>query len=262
VNAQETHADLVARLEAVALKMMAQSPSVAVAAAQLEHILVNDRPLMRALLREYIGEIAEKSSRGGGQHDGGARYSIAPAARPVGDGEGLSAHDAQTTCTPSSPSSEDRPAARSVAPNVHMPAGSSPPDAAAGQPRRDAHTSGAPAASPVHDRSGRKACAFQTGRARPVVKPKPSFRTLAVSSRVEHVARRTIIDTFKVRDGRALGDLLWRELTVLARENEAEGRVLRAIAGHVANADPEAKVRTIVKAETVDAIVKEARRGA
>jgi hypothetical protein len=269
------------RLLATAAAMLAKCPSVPSAAVAMEQILVADRLMLRAMITDFLTGVREAEMRGGGRLSPDAHPMGDPAAQPHGDGDGRIAFDARDRSAPLSPPNDEAPAVYPLKTDPCMPAASSPSeepsaegdmmpvaymqggsslsDAAAGHSSADVRVLRAPAASPSHDRAGQLSCEPQVLAARPVVSPNPTKRTLASVASVQPTMRRTVLDTFKVRDGRAVGDLLWRGLTVFARENEIEGRVLRAIAAHVANADPEAKVRAVVKAEVVEAAIRSAK---
>ncbi len=66
----------------------------------------------------------------------------------------------------------------------------------------------------------------------------------------------TVMDTYKVRGGIAIGDLGWQEAKTLARTNEREARVLRYITDHVANANPGARIREVVKEQVVQNAIR------
>lgn len=68
----------------------------------------------------------------------------------------------------------------------------------------------------------------------------------------------TIMDTHRMRNGRAIGDLQMHELTSLRAENVAEAALIRMIQNHSANADPFAKVREVVKVEDLQRFLQKA----
>jgi hypothetical protein len=72
---------------------------------------------------------------------------------------------------------------------------------------------------------------------------------------VQHVAAKTLLDTFKVRDGRPVGDVLFKELDGMRAANAREASVLRAIQLHTANAESTDRVRDIVSPAHLEAIV-------
>lgn len=88
--------------------------------------------------------------------------------------------------------------------------------------------------------------------------PGHARRGASAIASVQHVATKTLLDTFKVRDGRAVGDLLFKELEGLRADNAREASVLRAIQLHTANAAPMHRVRDIVSPATLEAIVAQA----
>ena len=57
---------------------------------------------------------------------------------------------------------------------------------------------------------------------------------------------KTVLDSFKVRDGRAIGDLIFSELEGMRFENEREVFVIRQVMKHTANPASNARVRDLV----------------
>jgi hypothetical protein len=88
--------------------------------------------------------------------------------------------------------------------------------------------------------------------------PGHARRGASAIAAVQHVATKTLLDTFKVRDGRVIGDLLFKELEGLRAANAKEAAVLRAVQHHTANAAPMHRVRDIVSPDTFAAIVARA----
>jgi hypothetical protein len=88
--------------------------------------------------------------------------------------------------------------------------------------------------------------------------PGHARRGASAIASVQHVATKTLLDTFKVRDGRVIGDLLFKELEGLRAANAKEAAVLRAVQHHTANAAPMHRVRDIVSPDTFAAIVASA----
>lgn len=66
----------------------------------------------------------------------------------------------------------------------------------------------------------------------------------------------SLLDTIILRDGRKVGDVHWYELGVLARENEHEAALLRAIMGFCQVNDDQAKVRDVVSAGQMETLVE------
>lgn len=89
-------------------------------------------------------------------------------------------------------------------------------------------------------------------RSAPIVPPAAVKARLAAAQ----FAALTVLDTFKVRGGTPIGDLGWSEAKALANLNEREARVLRYVTNHVANAEPGARVRDVVKPEVVERAIQ------
>lgn len=68
----------------------------------------------------------------------------------------------------------------------------------------------------------------------------------------------TVLDSFKVRDGRPIGDITFGELERLRGESAQEASLLRQIQRHTANASPDAKVREIIKAADLERMIQRA----
>jgi hypothetical protein len=78
----------------------------------------------------------------------------------------------------------------------------------------------------------------------------PSAIDLAAMRAVRQSASLTVLDTIRVPDGRALGDVRWGELERLEREGFRHAWLMRLIRRH-AQADAGMKVREVVKPEDV-----------
>lgn len=66
----------------------------------------------------------------------------------------------------------------------------------------------------------------------------------------------TVLDSFKVRDGRAIGDLIFGELEGLRLGNAMEASIIRQIQRHAANVPGNAKVRDVIKADELERIIQ------
>lgn len=96
--------------------------------------------------------------------------------------------------------------------------------------------------------------------ARPAARePSAGYKAAAVAGAKELAA--TLLDVFKVRDGRAIGDVRFGELDTLRVANDIEARVIYQIQHH-ANAAHDAKVRDVVKDVDFRRFVENARRHA
>ena len=85
-----------------------------------------------------------------------------------------------------------------------------------------------------------------------------SVRAHSFVSQVRTQARqevKSLLDTIILRDGRALGDVQWYELDVLARENEREATILRAVKAFCRVNDDQTKVRDVVSASAMRSIM-------
>jgi hypothetical protein len=189
--------------------------------------LERDRGALRALALGYLEERAADMRgdelRGGGQNTS-ARKGQSISAAPAQDDENQSSRDGG-------------------------PEGFAP----------EGHVTSAPVACPNEEVGGQGICAtYAAGKTMPP--PSSPRRTgtprpLAVMSSVQAVIGRSLFDTHRLRDGRAIGDILWRDLLALAGRDEKEAALLRAIAGHVANAPAAALVREVVSEKVVAAAI-------
>ncbi|RWN33438.1 hypothetical protein [Mesorhizobium sp.] len=66
----------------------------------------------------------------------------------------------------------------------------------------------------------------------------------------------TVLDSFKVRDGRAIGDLIFGELESLRANNAMEASVIRQIQRHAGNATANQRVRDVIKAADLERFVQ------
>lgn len=110
-----------------------------------------------------------------------------------------------------------------------------------------------------HAGSGHSNCAAKQGRsvsAVPVREPSKAQRKAAKAVRGEVAL--TILDTHKIRDGRAIGDVLFGEIETLRIANAMEASIFRQIQRRYAFAAPDTKLRDIVKPEDLNAIKQKA----
>ena len=75
--------------------------------------------------------------------------------------------------------------------------------------------------------------------------------------RVAAAVSMTVLDTFKVRDGRAIGDVRWSEISSLITKDEHSASVLRAVHREGVPADPNARIREVISAGSLDRIMRE-----
>lgn len=103
--------------------------------------------------------------------------------------------------------------------------------------------------------AGHEKTANQISRARPVREPSAEDR--AAAARVASRVALTILDTFRIRDGRAIGDVRYGELDRLRGLNAMEAAIIRQIQDH-ARAPHDARVRDVVKAVDLNKMIQKA----
>jgi hypothetical protein len=91
--------------------------------------------------------------------------------------------------------------------------------------------------------------------ARPVREPSAEDR--AAASRVANSIALTIFDSFKVRDGRPIGDVRFGELKRMMSANAIEAAVIRQILEH-GDAPHDARVRDLLKTEQLQRMIQRA----
>ena len=69
---------------------------------------------------------------------------------------------------------------------------------------------------------------------------------------------KSVFDSFKIRDGRAIGDLTFGEIDRIRTTNVREAAVLRQVQKHCSYAESGAKVRDLVKREDMERFVQRA----
>lgn len=67
---------------------------------------------------------------------------------------------------------------------------------------------------------------------------------------------RSVLDSFKVPDGRAIGDVRWCELETIRRDSAQMASVVRQLQRHGVPATPDAYVRDVVKASALERYVQ------
>lgn len=107
----------------------------------------------------------------------------------------------------------------------------------------------------IRDGAGRKGVAEKANALvpRPV---SPAYREAAFAE--ARIAARSALDSFKVRDGRAIGDLILGELEGLRFDNAREASVIRQIQRHAGNATANQCVREVIKASDLDRFIQRA----
>jgi hypothetical protein len=104
-----------------------------------------------------------------------------------------------------------------------------------------------------HIKSAAKAAPNQPERLAP--KPPAASYVAAAKTAAKAVAL-TVLDSFRVRDGRAIGDVTFGELESLRGANAREASVIRQIQRHAANVTADAKVRDIIKASDLERMIQ------
>ena len=136
---------------------------------------------------------------------------------------------------------------------VDSPVSLSPNDDADGHPRyADKAKETAPSASSPHGSEGHLSDAD---------KASPSFPSASGRAAVMRAATniaRSVLDSFKVRDGRPIGDLAFCELETLRFDNAREAAVIRQIQRHYANAPGNALVRELIGEDDLNRFVQKA----
>lgn len=211
-----------ARLAAAATNILAKHGNTPKALAAFEDALQSDRALLRALAADYLNDRALDMS--GEALRGGANLEL-PDNRHSAGAPAAQPHDDDVGHTACAPLRQ-----RTLAPS----------------------------SSPIPSGGGQRCSAYRPALdAAPARKPNPPRGLSAIAS-VQPTMARSILDTFKLRDGRVLGDVQWCELPLIAAENDRESRVLRAIHGYARNVDPSARVRDVVKPAFVENAIKTA----
>jgi hypothetical protein len=90
----------------------------------------------------------------------------------------------------------------------------------------------------------------------PVREPSASQRKADLEAR--KVIRLTILDTHKIRDGRAIGDVRYGEIEQLRAANAVEASIFRQIQRRIGYADHDCKLRDLLKPEDFNAIKQKA----
>lgn len=118
----------------------------------------------------------------------------------------------------------------------------------------------APPSSPKASGEGQRRFASDGQRpgatsARPDTAARKAARINAVIGNTKAI---TSLDSFKVRDGRAIGDLSWGELERLETTNQREAWVIRQLRKHAQVSDHSTLVRAVVTAEMLDRMIQKA----
>jgi len=113
-----------------------------------------------------------------------------------------------------------------------------------------------PAGDPIGERGGQRARDSHIGRAPAAHQSSPAFKPVTDTQRRANMAVEKLLnsslDSIRVRDGRKLGDVRFRELDALIGENTREAKILTRIKHHYRNINPDATVRSVIKISTLD----------
>jgi hypothetical protein len=86
----------------------------------------------------------------------------------------------------------------------------------------------------------------------------PSEADKKAAGRTRNVIAITVFDSFKVRDGRSIGQVSFGELERLRYSNAHEAAVVRQILNHVTSADHAAKIKDLIKARDLQRFIQRA----
>jgi hypothetical protein len=109
--------------------------------------------------------------------------------------------------------------------------------------------------SPDRGREGHSGRAMAIASLPPVREPSAAQRKVGAS--VAKVLAVSVLDTFKVRDGRSIGDVRYGELDRLRSSNVHEAAVIKLIQKH-AQADSNMRVRDVVKPDDLQRMIQKA----
>lgn len=90
-------------------------------------------------------------------------------------------------------------------------------------------------------------------------KPGHAKRGLVAIASVQAPLAKSLFDTYLLPDGRAVGNVTWKELQGTARSHAEAFRLLSLIDGYCQPSDPDAKVRDVLKEDTLREFIKIAR---
>jgi hypothetical protein len=129
--------------------------------------------------------------------------------------------------------------------------------AAIAAPAKTGQTRGAPRVEPKPSEGAAIAAPAKTGQTRGAPSPRPqSVSDIRAAGAVARHIARTVLDSFRVRDGRPIGDLRWDELERLRADNAMEASVLRQLLRHGNPASPGSLVRDTVSPETLERMIQ------
>lgn len=91
-------------------------------------------------------------------------------------------------------------------------------------------------------------------RAAPAREPTVADRAAMLRTRTRIAV--TVLDSFRVRDGRPIGDVTFGELAALRGANLMEASLCRLIERHIANPAPDTKIRDAINADTLQRMIQ------
>lgn len=134
-----------------------------------------------------------------------------------------------------------------------LPASLSPNDDAKGHVSVSDKASGLmPSASSTNGSEG------QIRGAEKAIAPMPPASGRAAVMRAATNIARSVLDSFKLRDGRSIGSIAFCELESLRFENAREAAVIRQIQKHYANAPGDALVRDLIREDDMNRFIQKA----
>lgn len=236
------------------------------AAAEILEARVRGNPIKRLQVLRLLVEFVARDQRGdelkGAGHRGHAGKADAPfpAALHQTRGAGFVPTAAKASMGVPVPSrTNDGGEAESSLPATASERVPTPPSQNASS-GADAHVpQGLKAPSPegATERDGRGFVPTAGKAVHPVPRPVAASYVSAMKANASTIAR-TVFDSFKVRDGRPIGDVTFGELGALLSENTREAAVVRQIMKHVSYADPSTKVRDVVKQADLERMIQRA----
>ena len=120
------------------------------------------------------------------------------------------------------------------------------------------HVRGAPASSSNRGGEGQLAIATEGLKkdALPVREPTEAQRKASAAMR--DLVRLTVLDTHRIRDGRAIGDVRYGEIETLRSTNAMEASIFRQIQKKIGYASHDAKLRSLISADEFNAMKQRA----
>lgn len=112
-----------------------------------------------------------------------------------------------------------------------------------------------PAAATKRDGAGQSGIVDQTS----LIVPRPVSTGYIRAAKVASIeVARTVLDSYKVRDGRAIGDVSYGELRQLAKQNKMEAALCDMIEKHGVPPSQTTKIRLFISAERLERMIQKA----